>query len=53
VTVERYFEAPAEVVEDPERLRAWVEQARHAAIIARDARGSKRRKPIARRKHHP
>lgn len=53
VTVERYFEAPAEVVEDPERLRAWVEHARRAAVIARDARESKKRKPMAQRKHHP
>jgi TfoX/Sxy family transcriptional regulator of competence genes len=53
VTVERYFEAPAEVVEDPERLRAWVERARRAAVIARDARESKKRKLIAQRKHYP
>jgi DNA transformation protein len=43
VTVQGYFEAPAEIVEDSERLRVWVERARHAAMIARDANGSKKR----------
>lgn len=31
VTVERYYEAPAEVVEDTEKLREWAARARHAA----------------------
>lgn len=43
VTVQGYFETPAEIVEDSELLRSWVAQARHAAVIARGASGSKKK----------
>lgn len=36
VTVARYYEAPAEIVDDPERLREWAEQARRTAAAAHD-----------------
>jgi TfoX/Sxy family transcriptional regulator of competence genes len=44
VTVASYYEAPDEILEDAERLREWVANARRASI-------AERRRPIARRKH--
>ncbi|MBV2149864.1 TfoX/Sxy family protein [Sphingobium sp. AS12] len=35
VTVTGYYEVPTDIVDDPERLRAWAEQARRTAATAR------------------
>lgn len=35
VTVAHYYEAPAEIIDDPDKLRLWVEEARRAAVADR------------------
>jgi TfoX/Sxy family transcriptional regulator of competence genes len=35
VTVAQYYEAPAEIIDDPDKLRLWVEEARRAGVAAR------------------
>lgn len=47
VTVAHYYEAPVEIIDDPDKLRPWVEEARRAAVADRNGffvrkRGSSR-----------
>jgi DNA transformation protein len=49
VTVARYYETPAEIVDDPERLRDWAKEARRAASAEVTGIGRKRRGAKARR----
>jgi DNA transformation protein len=43
VSVARYYEAPAEIVDDPDELRLWAARARNAAAIAREGGGAAKR----------
>jgi TfoX/Sxy family transcriptional regulator of competence genes len=36
VTVAHYYEAPPEIIDDPDKLRPWVEEARRAAVSGRN-----------------
>jgi DNA transformation protein len=48
VTVASYYEAPSEVVDDPDQLGRWAAEAHRAALAARDhSRPAKRRRLAA------
>jgi DNA transformation protein len=44
-----YWQVPAEVLEDPEELRAWTREALTVALAARSKRSARSRRPAGRR----
>ena len=44
VTMTSYYEAPAEVIDEPERLRAWARRALDAAVAADRRKGDRPRR---------
>lgn len=53
VTVASYYEAPAEILEDPEDLRDWAAKAHRAALAVRRDNYSIKRRPMAVKKRKP
>jgi TfoX/Sxy family transcriptional regulator of competence genes len=45
VIVTSYYEAPDEIVDDPDELRRWASEAHRAAASARSTPGRRKRRP--------
>lgn len=50
VTVACYYEAPAEILDDPDKLRDWAQEARRAAVADRNSARARKRRPSTMRR---